>query len=310
MSAAGRRLRLGLIGCGRIAELGYAPAIAGLEGVTVTALADPEAERLVRVAGLIEAPTAPRTFATAAEVVGSGAVDAVIIASPAAEHVWQAELAARASIPALVEKPPAPTLAGAERVAALSPPPWIGFNRRFQHAARVAAAIPADGRLELELEIGYRRASWRPLTPGDDALLDLGPHLVDLALVLGGSPSARVRSAKLAPEQAELELELERGRARIRCATNRPHRELVAVRDPSGRRLARSTAGGPLAMVSGRLPGRVHPLVGSLRRQVAAFASAARGGDPGSLASAADGVRVMRVIDEARRVAANGRQSR
>jgi predicted dehydrogenase len=310
VTAARTPLRLGLIGCGRLAELGYAPAVAQLEGVIVSALADPEAERRARVASLIEAPTAPRIFATAAELVGSGAVDAVVIASPAAEHVWQAELAARASIPSLIEKPPAPGLAGAERIAALEPAPWIGFNRRFHHGPRLLEAIPADGALDLRLEIGYRRASWRPLTPGDDAVLDLAPHLVDLALLLSGSATARVRSAELSPERAKIELETERGLASIRCATDRPHRELVEARGAGGGLLARSAAGGPWAAIAGRLPGRSHPLVGSLRDQLAAFAKAAAGGAAATLASAADGVRVMRVIEESRRVAANGGRSR
>ena len=59
-------------------------------------------------------------------------------------------------------------------------------------------------------------------------------------------------------------------------------------------------AGGPVAALTSRLPGRAHPLVESLRDQLAAFARAVRGGSPGLLASAADGARVMRLIDEAR----------
>ena len=39
------------------------------------------------------------------------------------------------------------------------PPPWVGFNRRFDPgAAAVRAAVPADGDVDLRLEIGYRRA--------------------------------------------------------------------------------------------------------------------------------------------------------
>lgn len=315
-----RPLRLGLVGCGRVAESGYVPAVAGLDRITIAAVADPSAERRERIGALAARHSMrPAAYAGAAELIGSGAVDAVVVGSPPAEHPWQAELASRAGIPCLVEKPPAPTRAEAERLAELDPAPWVGFNRRFQHGARVLPAIPASGPLELELEIRYRRASWRPLNGGDEAVLDLAPHLVDLALLLSGSRTARVRSASLTRERATIELETERGRARIRCATDRAHRELVLARDGRGALLGRSSAGGPLAAIGGRFPGNRHPLVESLRRQLAAFALVARGaqavngaGAPQSsdrgatLASAADGARVMRVIDEARGLAANG----
>ena len=107
----------------------------------------------------------------------------------------------------------------------------------------------------------------------DDAGADLAPHLVDLALLLTASRSARVRSATLAGQRAELELETERGTATIRCASDRSHRELITVRDSSGRTVARSRAGGTLGLVAGRIPGREHPLVRSLRAQLARFAA-------------------------------------
>ncbi len=298
-------LSLGLIGCGRLAELGYAPAAAGLADVELIAVADPEPRRRERIARLVARRAAPpRVHGSAAELLAEGRVDAVVLASPPGEHVRQAELASRAGIPCLVEKPPALGHAGAERIAALDPPPWIGFNRRFQHGARLLGSIPAHGWLELELELRYRRAAWRAVAVDDDAVLDLGPHLVDLALMLSGSAAVRVRSAALAPRRAVIELEWERGRARIACATDRPHSERVVARDERGRVLARSVAGGPHAALAGRLPGRVHPLVASLREQVAAFAAALAGGDPGVLATAADGARVMRLIDEARMLGA------
>jgi predicted dehydrogenase len=141
------------------------------------------------------------------------------------------------------------------------------------------------------------------VTVDDEAVMDLAPHLVDLALLVLGPGSTRVRSAALSEARAEIEFESERGRARIRCATDRPHRERVIVRDRRGRVISRSRAGGPLAAIGGRVPGRSHPLVSSLRDQVAAFASVIRGGRAGALATAADGARAMAVIDEARTVA-------
>ena len=145
MSAAGHPLRLGLIGCGRLAELGYAPAIARLGEVELVAVADPDRERRDRLADLV---AGVRSYETAAELVGAGGAEALVIASPPVEHVWQAELASRAGLPALVEKPPAPSGAGASRLARLDPAPWVGFNRRFQHGERLAPLRSRPGGAE------------------------------------------------------------------------------------------------------------------------------------------------------------------
>jgi predicted dehydrogenase len=298
---AERPLRVGLVGCGRLAEVGYLPAIAATDGVELVAVADPRParrERIVRLAsdsatGSIEAR------AGVAELLERGEAEALVVASPPARHVEHARLASEAAVACLVEKPPAPDLAGAEQLAALERPPWIGFNRRFQHAAAVLGAVPPDGPLELLLELNYRRASWRAVSVRDDAVLDLAPHLVDLALLLARVPTATVRSARLTAERVELELDIGRGPARIRCATDRAHRERVVARRPGGARIAASRAGGPVRGAMHRIPSRVHPLAASLRAQLSAFAAAARGGDGGLLASAEDGVRAMRVIEAA-----------
>jgi predicted dehydrogenase len=295
-------LRLGLVGCGRLAEAGYLPAIAATYGVELVAVADPRADRRERVAGLAAGKGGDGSIeahAAASELLDRGEVEALIVASPPAEHFEHARLASEAAVACLVEKPPAPDLAGAERLATLQCPPWIGFNRRFQHAAPLLDAVPAEGPLELLLELNYRRASWGAVSIRDDAVLDLAPHLVDLALLIARAPTATVRSARLTPERVELELDTGRGPARIRCATDRRHRERVVARRPGGARIAASRTGGRLRAAVTRIPTVAHPLTASLRAQLAAFAAAARGGDGGLLASAEDGVRAMRVIEAA-----------
>jgi predicted dehydrogenase len=295
VSPAGAPLRLGLVGCGRLAETGYVPAIAGDDAVQLVAVADPRAERRRLVATLAGGSIAAHPDAAA--LLRAGGIEALIVASPPSEHLEHARLASDAAVACLVEKPPAPDLDGAERLAGLERPPWIGFNRRFQHAARLLAAVPGEGPLELLLELNYRRASWSAVAIRDDALLDLAPHLVDLALLLAGTPTATVRSASVTPERVELELDTGRGRARLRCATDRAHRELVVARRPGGGRIAASRAGGFLRGAVSRVPAVAHPLTASLRAQVAAFAAAARGAEGGLLATADDGVRAMRVIE-------------
>jgi predicted dehydrogenase len=293
-------LRLGLIGCGRLAERGYVPAIADLERVSLTAVADPNPARRDRIARLAAADgPVPTDHASAGELITGGEIDGLVIASPPSEHVWQAELASRAAIPTLVEKPPAPGFAGARRLAELTPPPWIGFNRRFQHVEPLLAELPPSEELVFFLEIRYRRASWQPVSADDGVLSDLAPHLIDLALVLGGAEEARVVAASVSHAHAEIELRVARGTALINCSNDRAYREVVEVRRAGGQVLARTAAGGALSLIADRIPGRAHPLVASLRAQLDAFGSAIAQADPGLLATAAEGALAMALIDDA-----------
>jgi predicted dehydrogenase len=288
-------LRIGIVGCGRLTELGYVPAAVGADSVELVAVADPDEQRRRQVATAAGA----RAHATAEQVIASG-VEAVVIASPPQRHLEHARLAAAAGLPCLVEKPPAPDAAGARELAALDPAPWIGFNRRFDRLGLLRAEIPEDGPLELELELHYRRDSWRPIAVRDDALADLGAHLADLAVFLSGGAAARVRTASATAERASVELELARGRALLSAATDRPHRERAVARLPGGRQLAATSTPGALRALALRLRGREHPLVASLRVQLEAFSRAVRGGEPGVLATASDGLRAMLLVDEAR----------
>ena len=291
--------RLGLVGCGRLAEVGYVPAAELTPTVQFVAFADPDAERRDLLAG-----TEARAHASAEELIEAGEVDGLVVASPPATHEPVAELAAAAGLPCLVEKPPAPDLEGAERLAALEPAPYVGFNRRFSLGRGLRDVLPEGGVIELELN--YRRFSWAPLEVRDPALLDLAPHLVDLALRAGlGSPRS-LAAGSSRPERVRIDIAGDRGRARIACACDRFHRERVVVRDAEGAVVERRTQGGLVRGVAQRLRPGPHPLVASLAAQLATFAAVVRGGQPGELATAEEGARVMALIACAARSLALG----
>ncbi len=293
-------LRLGLIGCGRIAEWGYLPALRGAQAVRLTAVADPVQERCA-----LAAPGVP-SFVGAADLLEAGAADALVLATPVDAHLPDARLAAEAGIPALIEKPPARDAGEAAQLASLSPPPWIAFNRRFEPelvAIRNAAQTTTEP-VELSFVIRARKSSWPSYEVDDDVLLNLGPHVVDLALWISQADLTAVRG-RSDRDSAVLELELgDRGVAHIECAANRPYLERIVLRS-GGKPLARYERGGLLQGMRAILAGVTaeSPLVPSLTRQIESFARAARGGVEPDLASAADGVRVMRVLDAARRSA-------
>jgi predicted dehydrogenase len=311
-------LRLALAGCGRIAERGYLPAALETAGVRIVAFADPDVARVESCRELWEhsGGGTAEGFGGVEAMLAVAEVDALIVASPLATHVEVAAAAAAAGVPSLVEKPPAPDLAGAIRLAEIEPQPLLAFNRRFLQGEELRADVPAEGWIELELELRYRRGAWGAHEVRDEALLDAGIHLIDLAAFLARSAPIAVRGAQLGPERAELELELGRGRARIRCATDRRHRETVVVRDRAGRTAARSVLGGFGGRLSA-LRGAPHPLALSIGRQLAALRERFVGGSAGSdgaaagngaaaLATARDGAVAMAVVEAARQSAELG----
>lgn len=281
-------VRMGLVGCGRLAEAGYLPAFAACAGAELIAVADPDPIRREIVAGALPA------FSSLEELIVEASPEALLVASPPAMHEQGARAAAEAGIPALVEKPPAPDLAGAARIAELEPAPWLGFNRRFSLGSKLRGALPRGGGVELALR--YRRFSWAPVSVRDPALIDLAPHLVDLALFAGLGEPTRVSARSRRADHVELRLESETGEATIHCACDRRHRERATVRGPDGEVVAEAKIGGVVRGARERLLPGPHPLVASLGAQLDEFARAARTGDAPTLATAADGAAAMRVI--------------
>lgn len=292
-------MRLGVAGCGRIAERGYVPAALAAEGVTITAFADPSQERLDGCLQLWrEAGGEAQGFADLGELLAAESIDLLVVAAPLDLHTPLAEEAAAAGVRSLVEKPPAPDLAGALRLAGLEPAPVFAFNRRFLQGWELRDSIPADGWIELDLELRFQQGAWGAHEVRDEALLDAGIHLIDLACHLSGAAPIAVRQAQIAPQRASFELELSRGRARIECATDRSHRETVSIRDRAGKVVARSSWGGLRSRLAG-LVGKPDPLVLSLQRQLEALAAA-----DGGVADTADGVTAMAIVEAVRRSAA------
>jgi predicted dehydrogenase len=302
-------MRLGIAGCGRIVERGYVPAALVAEGVTIAAFADPNRERLESCLRLWrEGGDEAQGYANLGELLPAEPIDLLVVAAPLEHHVALAEEAAAAGVRSLVEKPPTPDLAGALRLAELEPEPILAFNRRFLQGAELRDSIPAEGWLELDLELRFKQSAWGAHEGRDEALLDAGIHLIDLACFLSDAAPIAVRGARISPQRASLELELSRGRARIECATDRGHREVVSVCDRSGKLLARSAWGGLRSRLGG-LTGGSDPLVRSIQRQLEEAGVSLseqqmgklRQGPPRLLATSRDGVNAMAVVEAARR---------
>ncbi|HEV2820958.1 MAG TPA: Gfo/Idh/MocA family oxidoreductase, partial [Solirubrobacteraceae bacterium] len=96
---------IGLVGCGRLAQAGYLPALTAARGVRLSAVADPDPARRETVAAIAHNAAAGvvPAFATLGELLEGARVDAVVLATPAATHLADAQLAADAGVATLVE---------------------------------------------------------------------------------------------------------------------------------------------------------------------------------------------------------------
>ncbi len=287
-------VRVGLVGCGRLAERGYMPALERTASVRLVAVADLEPRRCEAVA-----PGVP-AFAAVDELVAGTDVELLVLAHVAARHVLDARVAANAGIVCLVEKPPARSAAEAEPLTVLEPAAWMGFNRRFEpdlDAIRGRLTVVPPSVLELELSI--LPSAWAAHNGSEGVLLDLGPHVVDLALWLTGRDPLRLQVHRTTDGVAAFDLDLGDTLARVRVSHEHAWRERIVVRDARSRVVARLERGGVARRLASRLR-RVEagPLVASLAAQLAAVASVVRGGAADSrLASASEGVAVLRVLD-------------
>jgi predicted dehydrogenase len=277
--------------------LGYIPALRRALGVALVGVADVNLGRCRRIA-----PEVP-AYASLQELIHAGEVQAIIISTPTRCHLADATTAAQAKLPALIEKPPGKDVNEAEGLLELVPKPCLGFNRRFDpDLMRLKNRLSKQEVYGLRLELHYRRQAWNPIDMQDDALLDLGPHLIDLVRWLTACEVTSVTTATLTQHYVKCELEFERGNATIICCSNRPYRERVSVWAKDGRVVATYSRGGILVGIAQKLvPRRESPLVRSLVGQLEAFSCAVRGLSPVEpLGSAADGVKVMTVIDAVR----------
>lgn len=297
MSDKGQAVRIGLVGCGRLAQFGYLPACELARDIALVGVADTNRTRCEQIAPGIPA------YDSFEELIRGGGLDGVVIATPTRYHVADAKLAAQALLPALLEKPPGLDLEEARQLLDLGLQPWLAFNRRHDpDLVHLRRELPEGESLDLRLELHYRRTGWSPFDMHDDALLDLGPHLIDLGRWLTRSDIQSVQATLLQERRAEFTLQLKRGRVQARCSCDRPYREIIQARTSTGHELGAFERGGIIAGIVGKLrrPSK-NPLVDSLVKQLEAFGAMVRGIRPAEpLASVADGVAVMATIEALR----------
>ncbi len=192
-------LRVGLIGYGLGGAVFHAPCIAVTDGLRLAAIVTGDAERRRQAErahpGARVVPDADALWAMA------DALDVVVVAAPNGAHAPLAMAALSHGLHVVVDKPFATTVADARamldeaRRRRLLIAPY--HNRRWDGDFLTLRRLVHDGALGTLHRFESRFDRWRPspkprwtiddaLARGEGIDLDLGTHLVDQALVLGG----------------------------------------------------------------------------------------------------------------------------
>lgn len=192
---APRDIRVGLIGFGYVGRIFHAPLIAATPGLHLSLIGSSRGEAPKQAypdAAIVADPL---------DAVRNAEADLIVLATPNDTHVPLAEAALIAGKHVVVDKPFTLTLAQARGLAALAKEAdrhlSVFQNRRFDSDFLAVKGAVEGGALgdivELRSEISrYRpviRDRWRERAgPGAGIWYDLGPHLIDQAMVLFGPP--------------------------------------------------------------------------------------------------------------------------
>jgi len=187
-------IRTGLIGFGLGGTAFHAPLIDAVDGLELAAVGTSRAEAVAKAY-----PVVPAVNPEA--LIADPAIDLVVVSTPNATHFPLAKAALEAGKHVIIDKPLTPTAAEAETLIALAEAQGrllVPFhNRRWDSDFLAVQALVQSDRLG---EVLLFEAHWDRFRPelsqawkeaeGGGQLLDLGPHMIDQALVLFGMPEA------------------------------------------------------------------------------------------------------------------------
>jgi predicted dehydrogenase/nucleoside-diphosphate-sugar epimerase len=185
------RVRVALIGCGKVSADLHLPILAGHEGIELVAMVDRDAKRCAELA---QGYGVPRVMEDAADL-RPGEVDAAIIATPPFHHASCAIQLMQRGIHVFVEKPMATRYADALAMVRTAEEYGVvlgvGFFRRLMPGIRLLKSMVAGEWLGRPVgfkaewggfynwpssTLGNMRKEWA----GGGVLIDCGSHLLDL----------------------------------------------------------------------------------------------------------------------------------
>ena len=207
-------VRVGLIGFGMAGQSFHAPVIRGVKGMELACILERKGSRAqerypdVRVARTLD------------ELLEDRQIQLCVIATPNGSHFELAQACLLAGRDVVVDKPFAPTLAEAEELVRLAANcgrlitvfqdrRWdgdFGTIKKIVHSARLGKIVEYECRYD-RFRPEPKPNAWREKAeqPAAGVLFDLGPHVVDQALVLFGEPEAIMASAFCERETSQVD---------------------------------------------------------------------------------------------------------
>jgi predicted dehydrogenase len=275
------RLKLAIVGCGRVVERFHLPALHASRAWTVVGAVDVRPARLHWISGLL--PEVPVGESLAALRTGEP-IDAVLVATPPESHCALGAEALRGGAHLLMEKPLALQPSEARSLVALAREAgrqvWVGFNRRFRPGYRGLrdrlAALPAGRLRALEFDLHTDPRRWNAVSRATvepehrgGLIDDLASHQLDLVPWLVGRPveSVQARYLRREPGATVVEIGLRlAGGLEARCRAGHGELQAEYLIADLGDHLLVASAGGLVPAASGQ--------VGMARRWLAARAAA------------------------------------
>jgi inositol 2-dehydrogenase len=208
------KLKVGIIGLGRLGKVYVRDLAARIPETTVVAVADidrPLAD------GISEEFNVPRAYGSAEDLIADRNVDAIVIVTPTHAHRENVIAAARSKKPTFCEKPPALSLAECSAMANAVEQSGsffqMGFMRRFDPGYAAAKEKIAQG--AIGRPVVFKSSSRDPFRPSLEyanpassggIMVDMGIHDFDLARwFMGDVDAVSASGAVLAyPEMASI----------------------------------------------------------------------------------------------------------
>ena len=197
-------VRVGVIGFGMAGQAFHARVIRGVPGMELACILERKGSKVK------ERYPDVRVARTVRELLEDETIRLCVVATPNDSHFELARACLLAGRDVVVDKPLAPTLAESEELVRLAAERGrlltVYQDRRWDGDFQTIRKIVGSGKLGtiVEYEARYDRYrpepkanAWRERAdqPGAGVLFDLGPHLIDQALVLFGEPQSIWASA-------------------------------------------------------------------------------------------------------------------
>ena len=210
-----RRIGWAIVGCGRVAERRVAPVFSKVEDARLAAVCS---RSIARARHFAERHGDPTPYDRLDDLLSDAAVDVVYIATPHALHASQAIACLEAGKHVLVDKPMATSASDARKMADAAGAAGrllsVMQQQRYHAANMHLFRLRDEGQLGslniIRIHVGLwigSPAAWRFSSDlaGGGVAMDLGPHAVDLLLELAGD--ARRVSAYVASLQFDAAVE-------------------------------------------------------------------------------------------------------